>query len=75
MLRMILNLKWFEFKSTKEIHDSNKIPLVSEFITRFTNKFYSKVGHHSNPILSPLGQYDKDSLGFRLQLKLPKAIE
>ena len=75
ILRMILNLKWSDFKSTQEIHDSTKIPLVSEFITRLTNKFYSKIVHHSNPILSSLGHYHIDSLGFRVKHKLPRAID
>jgi hypothetical protein len=73
-LRMIMNINWFNFKTTKEIHDSCNIPLISEFISRLTDNFYRKVVHHPNDLLSSLGQYDYDSLSFRAKHKLPKPV-
>ena len=72
IIRMILNVIWSDFKSTIEIHNSTNIPLVSNFISRLTTNFYTKVVHHSNDLLSTLGQYNYDSLSFRVKHKLPK---
>ena len=69
---MILNVNWFDFKTVDEIHMSTNIPLMSDFISRLTDNFYSKVAHHSNEFLSSLGQYNYDSLDFRVKHKLPK---
>lgn len=72
ILRMVQNIHWSDFKSIKEIHDSANTPLMSNFISRLTDNFYAKVVHHSNSLLSSLGQYDYDSLSFRVKHKLPK---
>ena len=71
-IRMILNVNWFDFKKVNEIHRSTNIPLMSDFISRLTGNFYSKVAHHSNDLLSSLGQYSYDSLSFRVKHNLPK---
>jgi hypothetical protein len=74
VLRMILNVNWFDFKSVNEIHNTANMPLVTDFISRLTANFYEKVAHHSNDLYSSLGQYDNDSLSFRVKHKLPKPL-
>ena len=72
LLRMILDIHWYDFKSTEVIHDSAHVPLILDFISRLTTNFYSKVEHNSNDLFSSLGHYDYDSLSFRVKHKLPK---
>ena len=74
MLRMISDIRWYDFKSVSEIHDSAKIPLISSFISKLTANFYSKIVHHPNDLFSSLGQYDYNSLSFRVKHKLPKPL-
>ena len=74
ILRMILNVNWFDFQSVKMIHDSGKTPLVFDFMSRLTTNFYSKVVNHCNDLFSSLGQYNQESLGFRVKHKLPKRL-
>lgn len=74
ILRMILNINWYDFQSVREFHDSAKVPLIIDFMSRLTDNFYAKVAHHTNDLFSSLGQYDYNSLGFRAKHKLPKPI-
>ena len=74
VLSMILNVNWSDFVSTCELHDSTNVPIILDFIYRLTDNFYTKVTHHPNNLLSSLGQYDKDSLSFRVKHKLPKRL-
>jgi Reverse transcriptase (RNA-dependent DNA polymerase)/Endonuclease-reverse transcriptase len=74
ILRMILNVKWTDFRTTNDIHDDCKIPLIKDFIANTTDKFYSKTVHHPNSMFTSLGQYSSDSLGFRAKHKLPRAF-
>lgn len=74
LLRMIQNIHWNDFKSTEVIHDSANIPLISKFMSRLTANFYSKVVHLQNNLFSNLGQYNQDSLSFRVKHKLPKPM-
>ena len=74
ILRMISDIHWYDFKSVNEIHDSAKMPLISNFISRLTANFYSKIVHHPNDLFASLGQYNYNALSFRVKHKLPKPI-
>jgi hypothetical protein len=74
ILRMIHDIHWHDFKSVKVIHELSNMPLLANFISRLTSNFYTKVVHHSNDLLSSLGQYDYDNLSFRAKHKLPKPV-
>lgn len=74
LLRMILNVKWSDFMSTKQIHSSTKIPLVADFIKKLTDNFYKRVTNIEVDAYKSLGQYNKDSLNFRVKHKLPRLV-
>jgi hypothetical protein len=74
ILRMIHDVNWDDFKSNEEIHTISKVPFLATFFDKLSNNFYARVSNHSNELFSNLGQYDKDSLTFRLKHKLPKLI-
>jgi hypothetical protein len=74
ILRMIHNIHWNDFKSTDEIHDLSKVPLICNFISKLTDKFYSKIPLHPNDLFSSLGQYNSETLRFRAKHKLPRAL-
>ena len=74
ILRMILNVHWSDFKSTEEIHCMAGVPLISSFINQITENFYMRTSGHDNVLFSSLGNYDKDSLSFRVKHKLPKPL-
>jgi hypothetical protein len=74
ILRMILNVRWDDFKSTIDIHDSANIPLISNFIQKISDNFYSKSNSHHNSLIANLGNYDQDSLPFVVKHRLPKSI-
>jgi hypothetical protein len=74
ILRMILDIKWNDFKSTQDIHDSANIPLIRDFIVKISRNFYSKSLSHSNHLINKLGNYDTDSLPFPVKHRLPKPL-
>jgi hypothetical protein len=74
LLRMILNVRWNDFYSVSKIHKIANVPLISDHLTHLTNNFYSKASIHPNNLISRLGQYDKNSLTFRVKHNLPKCI-
>lgn len=74
LLRMILNKSWLDFSTTREIHDSLKMPFLSDFIEKITSKFYLKTASHSNSIFATLGNYNADSLDYVPKHRLPKAL-
>ena len=56
ILRMILNIKWDDFVPTSSVHDSAKVPTISEFIKRLTDNFYKKIINHPNTNYASYGQ-------------------
>jgi hypothetical protein len=74
MLRMILNVRWDDFKSTSNIHNELSIPLIQDFFKKSTDNFYLRTSCHTNDLYSSLGQYDYDSLTFSVKHKLPKPL-
>jgi hypothetical protein len=74
LLRMILNIKWDDFRTTLSLHDQASIPCISDFINKLTTNFYQRLNNHPNDLFSVLGQYKQDSLNFRVKHKLPKAF-
>lgn len=74
ILRMILDIKWNDFISTSSVHDSAKVPNIAEFINRLTENFYKKVSNHPSSLYATLGQYNVDSLSFRVKHKLPRPL-
>jgi hypothetical protein len=74
ILRMILNVRWDDFKSTSQIHNELGIPLIQDFFRKLTDNFYLRTSFHPNDLYSSLGQYDHDSLTFSVKHKLPKAL-
>lgn len=74
VLRMIFNTHWQDFTSTNELHDSCKLPLITDFIKLLTKRFYSRVVSLDNELYSTLGQYSQESLSFRVKHKLPKSF-
>lgn len=74
ILRMIHNVHWSDFMSTSELHETCRIPLLTDHIAKLTDNFYKKSISHPSNIFNKLGQYNKDSLGFRVKHRLPRAI-
>lgn len=72
VLRIMLNVKWSDFIPNEKIHMDGKIPEILPFFIKITNKFYSSCNNHENPLINSLGQYDYNSLEFRLKHNLPK---
>jgi hypothetical protein len=72
LLRMINDVRWHDFMSVKKLHELSNVPIISKFISRVTDNFYSNVKDHANDLFSSLGNYNHDSLSFRVKHKLPK---
>lgn len=72
LLRMINDVRWHDFMSVKKLHELSNVPTISKFISRVTDNFYSNVKDHANDLFSSLGNYNHDSLSFRVKHKLPK---
>lgn len=74
ILRMALNINWDSFMSNKQIHERARIPTLDEFMCKLTSNFYKRCDDHENPLISKLGQYEKQSLEFHMKHRLPKRL-
>ena len=74
ILRVIHDVHWSDFKSNEILHKLSNLPSIKAFVTNVTNNFYGKIIHHPNDLISSLGQYNHDSLSFRVKHRLPRAL-
>jgi hypothetical protein len=74
LLRQILEIKWDDFRSNDSIHSQVNILTVREFALKLTRNFYARCNSHTNDLIANLGQYNYDSLNFRLKHRLPKPL-
>ena len=74
LLRQVFNVRWDDFKSNDSIHSQANIPTIREFTLKLTNNFYSRCASHCNDLINNLGQYEYDSLDFRVKHRLPKPL-
>lgn len=56
ILRMILNVKWSDFKSNESIHLELKVPFIYDFFLKLTSSFYNRCKTHQNQLVKSLGQ-------------------
>ena len=56
ILRLALDINWFDFMSVDDIHVKSSIPLMTAFISRLTEGFYAKIQFLQNDLISCLGQ-------------------
>ena len=72
LLRQIFEINWDDFISNESIHSQANIPSVHEFAFKLSRNFYAHCTSHNNDLIASLGQYNYDSLDFRLKHRLPK---
>jgi len=72
MLRLIFNTKWDDFITNDSLHRRANLPTVREFLLKLTSRFYNSNRSINNELISNLGNYEYDSLEFRVKHKLPK---
>lgn len=71
-LRMALNVPYYSRNADN--HQSAAIPTIEEFIQKNADRFYDKLKSHNNDLINKLGDYNINSLPFKLVHKLPKKI-
>lgn len=72
ILRMIFDADWFT--TNKSLHKRANIPTVRDYVDKLTRKFYEEAELHDNHLINNIGRYNRDSLGFRVKHRLPRAI-
>lgn len=71
-LRMALNASYFT--KTTDLHKEAGIPTIDEFISKNSEKFYTKARDNKNELIKSLGTYADHPLPFRVKHKLPRAV-
>jgi hypothetical protein len=69
-LRMVLNAPFRTRIQT--LHKKANIPTIHEFITKLTDKFYTRASGSTNRLVKRLGDYSQRTLPQRLKHKLPR---
>ena len=71
-LRMILSAPYY-FR-IDVMHEELKIPTIRQFVDKITDKFYTKCSFHQNSLVRSLGDYNQQSLPFRVKHAMPRKI-
>jgi hypothetical protein len=70
--RMVLSAPYYT--RTSDLHLETNIPTIREFADKITDKFYDKIRHHPNHLANCLGDYNAQSLPFRVKHPMPRKV-
>jgi hypothetical protein len=71
-LRMILSAQYDTRIS--DLHQETNVPTIREFVDKITENFYRKCSIHENNLINTLGDYNAESLAFRVKHPMPRQV-
>ena len=72
-IKIIYNTPFYT--NLKKLHNKYSIPTIKEYVHSHTVNYYKKISRqHTNPLISRIGDYDKNKLKFKYKHKMPKHI-